>query len=232
MSNPGVILANAISCLVDGQGRILVDELKPDGIPDSIRSSLARVQVTGRGGPRIDPEWGEPGLTLAEKVYGWNTLEVLAFECGSPAAPVHAIPPSAWARCHMRYVAGCNPETFIPAVKKQLDKNGFGVVDVTPVRTAFFHATRTDPDSPWVVWSLASVEQTTGKTPTYLPNLGGSLPNEVFMYTLGLPTVWFPHSYAGCSQHAPDEHVLEGLISESLSMMTALFWDLGQRPPL
>ena len=28
------------------------------------------------------------------------------------------------------------------------------------------------------------------------------------MDTLGLPTVWIPHSYGGCNQHAPDEHML------------------------
>jgi acetylornithine deacetylase/succinyl-diaminopimelate desuccinylase-like protein len=80
------------------------------------KEALAELEVTGREGPEIDPDWGEPGLSPAEKVYGWNTLEVLAFECGTPAAPVHAIPPSAWARMHMRFVAGCSPDDFIPAV--------------------------------------------------------------------------------------------------------------------
>ena len=37
-----------------------------------------------------------------------------------------------------------------------------------------------------------------------LPNLGGSLPNDVFSETLGLPTLWVPHSYPACSQHAPN----------------------------
>jgi hypothetical protein len=43
--------------------------------------------------------------------------------------------------------------------------------------------------------------------PSILPSLGGSLPNDVFTDTLGLPTIWVPHSYPGCSQHAPDEHL-------------------------
>ena len=38
--------------------------------------------------------------------------------------------------------------------------------------------------------------QTTGKKPAILPNLGGSLPNDIFADDLGLPTVWVPHSYA------------------------------------
>ena len=66
-----------------------------------------------------------------------------------------------------------------------------------------------------------------GERPTILPNLGGSLPNNVFAETLGLPTIWVPHSYAACSQHAPNEHVLEPILREGLQIMTGLFWDLG-----
>ena len=44
---------------------------------------------------------------------------------------------------------------------------------------------------------------------------------------LGVPTVWVPHSYAACSQHAPNEHLLAPVVREGLRMMTGLFWDLG-----
>ena len=67
-----------------------------------------------------------------------------------------------------------------------------------------------------------------GAAPVLLPNLGGSLPNDVFTDTLGLPTVWIPHSYPACAQHAPDEHLLGSLARESLRLMTGLFWDLGE----
>jgi hypothetical protein len=73
----------------------------------------------------------------------------------------------------------------------------------------------------------ASVERTTGKRPAILPNLGGSLPNDCFADVLGLPTVWIPHSYPGCSQHAPDEHLLASVAREGLAIMTGLFFDLG-----
>jgi hypothetical protein len=54
------------------------------------------------------------------------------------------------------------------------------------------------------------------------------LPNECFADVLGLPTLWVPHSYAGCSQHAPDEHVLGSIVREGMQMMAGLFWDLGE----
>jgi hypothetical protein len=43
-----------------------------------------------------------------------------------------------------------------------------------------------------------------------------------------VPTVWVPHSYGGCSQHAPDEHLLAPIAREALAIMAGLFWDLGE----
>ena len=40
--------------------------------------------------------------------------------------------------------------------------------------------------------------------------------------------VWVPHSYGGCSQHAPDEHLLASVARDALRLMSALFWDLGE----
>jgi hypothetical protein len=44
---------------------------------------------------------------------------------------------------------------------------------------------------------------------------------------LNLKTIWVPHSYAGCSQHAPNEHLLAPIAREGLGLMAGLFWDLG-----
>jgi hypothetical protein len=79
-----------------------------------------------------------------------------------------------------------------------------------------------------VRWAAASVEATTGKAAAILPNLGGTLPNDAFSELLGLPTIWIPHSYPGCSQHAADEHLLASVAREGLQIMTGLFWDLGE----
>ena len=61
-----------------------------------------------------------------------------------------------------------------------------------------------------------------------LPSLGGTLPNDVFADDLGLPTIWVPHSYTGCCQHAPNEHLLVPVAREAIRLMTGLFWDLGE----
>ncbi|MET0202721.1 MAG: M20 peptidase family dipeptidase, partial [Casimicrobiaceae bacterium] len=94
-------------------------------------------------------------------------------------------------------------------------------------RAAVMHATRLDPAHPWVTRVAKSIEATTGRAPAILPNLGGSLPNDCFADVLGLPTVWVPHSYPACSQHAPNEHMLASVAREGLAIMTGVFWDIG-----
>ena len=62
----------------------------------TVREALAGLEVDGGAdGPKVDADWGEPGLTPAERVFGWNALEVLAFRTGNPEHPVNAIPPRA-----------------------------------------------------------------------------------------------------------------------------------------
>ena len=171
--------------------------------------SLAGVEVDGGGRrPDVDRDWGEPELTPAERVFGWNSFEVLAFTTGTPDRPVNAIPGSARAHCQLRYVVGTDVADIVPALRRHLDRHGFAQVEVRGGEDGFFRASRLDPEDPWVGFTARSIERTTGKAPTILPNLGGSLPNDSFVDVLGLRTIWVPHSYAGCSQHAPDEHLL------------------------
>jgi len=227
LANPGTILAHAIASMVDARGRILVEGLRPPPIPAAVRAALAGIDPGEPDGPAIDEAWGEPGLTPAERVFAWNTLEVLAFVTGNPAHPVNAIPPRACAHMQLRFVVGCDPQAFVPAVRAHLDAHGLRNVGVAASRVAVMHATRLDPTHPWVTRVARSIEATTGRAPVILPNLGGSLPNDCFADVLGLPTVWVPHSYPACSQHAPDEHMLASVAREGLSIMTGVFWDIG-----
>ncbi|MFC4276351.1 M20 family metallopeptidase [Achromobacter aloeverae] len=231
LSNPGIQLANAIATIVGPTGRILVPEWLPPALPDSVRRALADCALDMADGPAIDPGWGEPGFTAAEKVYGWSSAEVLAFVCGNPDKPVHAIPPRAWARMQLRYVVGVDPDAVVPALRRHLDRLGYDMVTLSSPRQEIAPATRLDPEHPWVQWAAASIVRTTGKKPALLPNLGGTLPNHVFSDTLGMPTLWVPHSYAGCSQHAPNEHLPVAIAREGMAIMAGLYWDLGEKAP-
>lgn len=227
LKNPAVRLANALSTLVDANGVIQIQGLRPAPIPDAVRHALASLKVgIGDNAPAIETDWGEPGLSPAERLFGWNTLEVLAMKAGNPDAPANAIPPHAYAHCQLRYVVGSDQDNFLAHLRHHLDQHGYSDIEVSTARMSQMAATRLDPEDPWVTWALASIQLSTNKTPTLLPNLGGSLPNDVFAETLGLPTLWVPHSYPSCSQHAPDEHLLGSIASEALILMAGLFWDL------
>jgi acetylornithine deacetylase/succinyl-diaminopimelate desuccinylase-like protein len=229
LANPATILANAIATLVDGRGRLLMDELKPPRLSNQIRSWLANVKLEPTAGePPLSENWGEDGLSAAERLYAWNTLEVLAISAGNVENPANAVPGHARAVLQLRFVVGTRIDGLIEAVRAHLHDKGFSMIEVSGAQR--FAASRTDFDSPWIRWAADSIQKTAGKPPAVLPNFGGSLPNDVFSEMLGLPTLWVPHSYPGCSQHAPDEHILLSVTEEALGIMAGLFWDLGEMP--
>ncbi|MEV5527121.1 M20 family metallopeptidase [Streptomyces prunicolor] len=229
LRNPATTLAGAIATLVDGHGRIRVPELLPPAIPPEVREALAGVTVAASpGDPAPDEGWGEPELSAAERLYAWNTLEVLVLGAADADRPVNAIPGSARAVLQLRYVVGTDTDQVAEAVARHLAAHGYPMVDVRALGS--FAASRTPLDDPWVRWTRTTLEEITGGPIAVLPNIGGSLPNAVFTDVLGLPTLWLPHSYPGCLQHAPDEHLLAQIAREGLVLAAGLFHTLG-RPP-
>jgi acetylornithine deacetylase/succinyl-diaminopimelate desuccinylase-like protein len=228
-TDPAVILSHAIGCIMDRHGKILVrDWLPRNGVPAAVRAVLDGCSVGGGGeSAKIDTDWGEPGLTPAEKIYGWNSFIVLSMLSGRPENPVNAVAPNACAHCQIRYTVDSDPAGFATALRQHLDEQGFPEVriDNTLVRMA---ASRTDPDHPWVRWTVASMEQSLGKRVQVIPNSSGGLPGDVFVDYLGVPLVWIPHSYNGCKQHGPDEHLLVPPAREGLAAYTGIWWDLGE----
>ncbi|MGX5734479.1 M20 family metallopeptidase [Bosea thiooxidans] len=229
LSDPAIQLAHAIASIASPTGQIRIHEWVPKELPRAVREAVADCVIDGGpDGPVIDPNWGEPGLTPAEQVFGWCSFDVLAMKSGVPETPVNAVPPSAWARCQLRFVVGIDAQDVIPALKRHLIRHGFPMIEVTTNGSERFGATRLDPEDAWVKFTLDSIAKSTGKKPALLPNLGGSLPNDIFADILGLRTIWVPHSYPGCSQHAPDEHLPAFIAREALTAMAGLYWDIGE----
>ncbi|MCY4206779.1 MAG: M20 family metallopeptidase [Roseovarius sp.] len=228
LADPAMILAQALSTITDARGQIRIREWRPTSLTDNIRAALRDLPIEGGEGKLIDLDWGEETLTPAERVFGWNSFAVLAMKSGIPEAPVNAISDRARATCQLRYVVGTDAGDILPALRRHLDREGFGQVQIVENEDGSFAATRLNPDHPWVARVVQSLERTSGRAPHILPNLAGSLPNDAFSDILNLPTVWVPHSYRGCSQHAPDEHVLKSTCHDALRIMAGLFWDIGE----
>ncbi len=231
IADPATILAHAIASIVGPTGQIRIKDWLPPPTPQSVKDAVKGLVIEGGpGAPEIDPDWGEPGMTPAEKVYSWNSFAVLAMKSGNPESPVNAISPWAKAHCQLRYFAGTDAENILSALRKHLDENGFEMVEVgkpPPENAAGFSASRTEPDHPWVSFVRESMERTLGEAPAVIPSMGGSICNDLFTDLLDLPALWIPHSYAACSQHAPDEHILMSVTRTALPIMTGLYWDIG-----
>jgi acetylornithine deacetylase/succinyl-diaminopimelate desuccinylase-like protein len=228
-TDPAVVLAHALASIIDRQGRILVrDWLPADGVPAEVRAVLDGCQVGGGGeAASVDADWGEPGLTAAEKIYGWNSFIVLAMVSGRPENPVNAVAPSARAHCQIRYTVDSDPAKFAPSLRRHLDSGGFVAARIENAGIRM-PASRTDPAHPWVRWTVASMEHSLGRRVQVIPNSSGGLPGDVFVDHLGVPLVWIPHSYNGCKQHGPDEHLLVGPAREGIAAFAGIWWDLGE----
>ena len=237
IANPGIILAHALASITGANGELLVPALKAPPMSTAVKQVLADVEIdAGEAGPTIDAWWGEPGQTPAERVYASNVFNVLAFTTGTPGRPVNAIPPKAVANCQLRFVAGTDMSAIMPALQRHLDACGLGAVKVTPPpgsNSGGFAATRTEPDHPWVEFVAQSLQRSSNSKPALIPQTGGSICNDVFTDILEIPTIWIPHSYAACSQHAPDEHLLMPLARSAIELMAGLYWDIGdgKAPP-
>ncbi|MDQ0458425.1 M20 family metallopeptidase [Rhizobium paknamense] len=223
LADPVIILSHAIASIVDSRGQIQIPEWRPTSLTPDIRAALKDLPPR-----RHDPDWGEADLTPSERVFGWNSVAVLAISSGNIQAPQNAIAGSAKAICQLRFVVGTDVHDILPALRRHLDAHGFPQVQVKPARGEPFLATRFPPDHPWVKFVANSIRASSGKEPHVLPNLAGSLPNEVFTDILNLPTVWVPHSHAECGQHGPNEHALLPIAEEGMRVMTALVLDIAE----
>lgn len=223
LRNPALELAHALASLASPKGALQVKGWLPGAIPAPARAALAG--LTPAGG-EVDADWGAVGLTPAERIHAWNSAEILAFSAGDIAHPVNAIPDAAEAVVQLRYVPGIDDADLGAALRAHLDAAGFADVTIAPEGPQF-RASATPVDHPAARFAAASLARSHGTPPVVLPSLGGSLPNDIFTEVLGIPTIWVPHSYPGCSQHAPDEHLPKALLSEAAGLMAGLYWDLG-----
>ena len=227
LRDPGVRLSHALSIITDKYGKILIENWKPTSLSVEVRDRLHSLPTTISETLEIDENWGEPGLSSNEKLFGWNSFSVLALRSGNIDLPVNAIQPSAKALCQLRFVVGTDPNEVVTSLRDHLDQNGFNDIKIITENAINFEASRTNLNNVWLEKIENIIEKFHRGKIHVIPNLAGSLPNNCFTDILGIPTIWIPHSYKECSQHAPNEHVPIELLQNSLLLMTDLYWNLG-----
>ena len=228
LRDPGVRLSHALSVITDKYGKILIENWKPISLTEEVRHRLKSLPTTISETLEIDENWGEPGLSSNEKLFGWNSFSILALKSGNIDMPVNAIQPSAKALCQLRFVVGTDANEVISYLRSHLDHHGFKDIEIITEDAINFEASRTNLNNIWLEKVEHILEKFHGDKIHVIPNLAGSLPNNCFTDILGIPTIWIPHSYKECSQHAPNEHVPIKLLKNSLLLMTDLYWNLGK----
>ncbi len=228
LRDPGLRLSHALSAIADKYGKILIENWKPNSLSEEVRRRLKSLPTTISETLEIDENWGEPGLSSNEKLFGWNSFSILALKSGNIDVPVNAIQPSAKALCQLRFVVGTDANEVISYLRGHLDHHGFQDIEIIAENAINFEASRTNLNNIWLEKVEHILEKFHGDKIHVIPNLAGSLPNNCFTDILDIPTIWIPHSYKECSQHAPNEHVPIKLLKNSLLLMTDLYWHLGK----
>ena len=229
LRDPGVRLSHALSIITNKTGNILIENWKPTSLTEEVRDRLKLLPNTVSKTLEIDENWGEPGLSSNEKLFGWNSFSILAMKSGDIDVPVNAIQPSAKALCQLRFVVGTDENKVISSLREHLDQHGFQDIKIISENAINFAASRTNLDNVWLKKIEHILEEFYGDKIHVIPNLAGSLPNNCFTDILNIPTIWIPHSYKECSQHAPNEHLPINLLRDALLLMTNLYWNLGKK---
>ena len=232
-TDPAVVLSNAIASICDKHGKVRVRAWLPNGgesLEPKPRALLRDCPLDGgTDEAKVEPNWGEPGLLPAEKLYAWNSFIVLAMKSGVPEAPENTVSPIARATCHLRYTPATPPDTFVPALRAHLDREGFSAVRIENARIGM-PASAIDPSSRWIAFAEQSLRRSLDRHVQIIPCTSGGMPGDIFQDLLGLPLVWIPHGHNTCGQHGPDEHMLIDTARTGVLGMAGLWWDLAQAP--
>ena len=104
------------------------DPRRPNGVPQQLPTSVRARSPTARStaapdGPTIDPDWGEPGLTPAERVFGWCALRGAGLrhrQSGDARSTRSRRAPGRTASCASS--SASTRTSILPALRRHLDR--------------------------------------------------------------------------------------------------------------
>ncbi|MGH7753380.1 MAG: M20/M25/M40 family metallo-hydrolase, partial [Gemmatimonadales bacterium] len=115
------------------------------------------------------------------------------------------LPARASAKVDFRLVPDQTPDEIFQKLRRHLDAEGFGDVQITYLGGEA--PGRTDPDDPFLQMVVRTAEPVYGVPMRITPMVGGSGPNHAFIHTLGVPVATAGIGYPGTQAHAPNENV-------------------------
>lgn len=118
--------------------------------------------------------------------------------------PKTVLPARAVAKLDFRLVPDQDPYDILEKLRRHLQEEGFGDVEVRAL--AQERPARTPIDHPFVALVCRVLKEAYGREPAVVPSMAGTGPLYPFV-RLGLPVADFGVGYPGSRIHAPDEHI-------------------------
>ncbi|MBX2901058.1 MAG: M20/M25/M40 family metallo-hydrolase [Cyclobacteriaceae bacterium] len=149
------------------------------------------------------------------------------------------IPATATAEIDLRLVPGSDPERLIGLVKKQVQDQGYYLVEGEPTeeermqhdriasfRSHFSYAAFQTPfTSEPGIWLNKAMIKAFGKEPIKIRLTGGSIPISPFVTTLNIPAVSVPTVNADNNQHAENENIRVGNYVDAVKTFLAILME-------
>jgi acetylornithine deacetylase/succinyl-diaminopimelate desuccinylase-like protein len=135
------------------------------------------------------------------------------------------LPARASAKVDFRLVPDQTPEQVVLALRKHLDAQGFGDVEITFLGGE--PPARTDPDDPFVQLVVRTAEPIYGRPMEIVPMIGGSGPNHPFIHLLKMPVATAGIGHPGSRAHAPNENIRLDLYLKGARHITRILEAFG-----
>jgi acetylornithine deacetylase/succinyl-diaminopimelate desuccinylase-like protein len=213
MPNAAWRLVWALSTLKDQDEHILIPGWYADAIPPTGRDMdlLARQpdsapDMIQRYGVKAFLKGLQPGVELRREAVFAPTCTICGITTGYQGKGTKTVlPAKAGAKVDFRIVPDQDPDDLMAKLRKHLDAQGFGDVQVTLLSSE--RAGRTDPDHPFIKLVEATAFEVYDEEMQLSPMIGGSGPNYAFLHYLGVPIGISGVSYPGAQVHAPNENM-------------------------
>lgn len=135
-------------------------------------------------------------------------------------------PARASAKVDFRLVPDQKPEDILKKLRRHLDSQGFGDVQIDFLGGEA--AARTDPDDPFIKIVVETSTEIYGVPMEIVPMVGGSGPSYPFVHDLGLPVATMGLGYPETKAHAPNENIRLDLYLKHAKHMTRVIREFSK----
>lgn len=206
--NPAQRLVACLASLFDSAGRPAVagffDDVEPPGADDLAHLAGLPFDAAALAAEIGLPptQLGDPGSAMRRLLYE-PLINVHLLQAGSGAS---AIPAAARAALDVRLVPRQRCDRVVHQLRAHLASHGFSDVELT-VAPGQRNPARTSRRHPAVGAVAEALRRAYGAEPVILPNLGATVPCDIFAEQLGISGVWVAYANHDERNHAPDENL-------------------------